>query len=264
MYPILLKIGPLPIHTYGFLIAVGFITSLFFMRRDAVKASIDPDFVSDTAFWVLLLGLAGTRVLHIIMYRHEYSWQDPIGWLAVWRGGLVFQGALPPAIAYCFYVLQKKHINPWRFADVVCPYIPLGHAFGRLGCFCYGCCYGKRTDSLLGIPFRRVPFDLTIPAEGSPAFLDHAQRYGLPADAQWSYPVHPTQLYEVVLLLAILTVLLLARSRWLPFSGFTLPAYLGLYGTGRFLIEFVRGDHNPRYLGVLSGQQLFCLIVLMI
>jgi phosphatidylglycerol:prolipoprotein diacylglycerol transferase len=261
MLPTLFEIGPLPIHAYGLLIAVGFLIAVLLMRRDARKVGIDPDTITDTAFWVLLLGIIGTRLLHIVMFPENYSWSDPVGWIAIWRGGLVFQGAIPPAIAYCIYALRKEGVSVWGFADVVVPYVPLAHAFGRLGCFMNGCCYGSPTEMPWGVCFRRVPADLSEPAIGSPVWLDHVAHYGLSPDAVWTLPVHPTQLYSALGLALMCGFLLYLRKSWRPFIGFTFPLYLMFYGGFRFVVEFFRGDHNPIRLGIFSDQQVFSLLM---
>jgi prolipoprotein diacylglyceryltransferase len=113
-----------------------------------------------------------------------------------------------------------------------------------------------------GIPFPRVPWDLAQPPTGSPAYLDHVDQYReLSASvAHWSYPVHPTQLYGVLGLLALCGILLSLRKHWHPFAGFTFPLYFMLYGIGRFIVEFFRGDHNPTVFDVLSQQQIFSLV----
>ncbi len=262
MWPTLIKIGPVPLHTYGLMIAIGFLAAVYFIRRDASKAGINPEILTDAAFWVLLLGLTGTRLLYIAMYPDQFSWRNPMEWFAIWKGGLVFHGALPPAIACVLYMIHKHKLKTWVVADVVSPYIPLGHALGRLGCFLNGCCYGTRTDLPWAIPFPRIPADPSQTPVGSPAFLDHYYGEGLPRDALWSYPVHPTQLYSVLALLTISFLLLLAKNRWKPFTGFTFPLYLMSYGAYRFFVEFVRGDHNPRHLGGrFTDQQLMCVIM---
>lgn len=264
MLPTLIKIGPIPIHSYGVLIAIGFLTAVHFIRRDAQKAGIRPELMTDGAFWVLLLGLAGTRLFHIGMYPEQYSWRDPLGWIAIWKGGLVFQGALPPAIAYVVYLIRKHRLKTWQVADVICPYIPLGHAIGRFGCFLNGCCYGRPSDLPWAIPFPRIPSDLSVPATGSPPFLDHYYRYTLPADALWSLPVHPTQLYSALSLFGIFFLLFLLRRYWKPFTGFTFPFYLALYGVYRFFVEFLRGDHNPTHFGArLTDQQVMSLVMVL-
>lgn len=93
MYPVLLKIGPVPIHTYGFMMAVAFLVCVYLMQRDAIKVGLDPKVFADTALYSLPLGILGARLAFIMMYPGEFSLSDPIGWIALWRGGLVFQGA---------------------------------------------------------------------------------------------------------------------------------------------------------------------------
>lgn len=253
MFPTLLELGPVAIHTYGFLIAVGFLVSLHFIQRDGKKIGVEPDIIGNMAVWVLLLGIAGTRILHIILYPGDYSWSDPKGWFAIWIGGLVFHGAIPPAVLYCWWAFRRYKLDFWKMADIIMPYVPLAHAFGRLGCFFYGCCYGIRTECPLGIRF---------PAD-SPAAVDHLYRYSDFHSGDWSFPVHPTQLYGVAGLVAACGLLLYLRKKARgakpnPIDGLTFPAYFVLYGTGRFLVEFIRGDHNPTY-GPLTAQQVFSL-----
>jgi len=272
MFPTLFEIGPFPIHSfkigpfaihlYGLMIAIGFLTALHLSRRDGAKAGMDPNVIGGMAFWGLLFGILGARVFHIILYPEGYSWTDPVGWIAIWQGGLVFQGALPGAFVYLVYACRKNKISFWKGGDLALPYVALAHAFGRVGCFLNGCCYGKRTDLPWGIPFPRIPWDLTQPATGSPAYLEHCQRFSELSTRinHWSYPVHPTQLYGVVGLLALCLILLFLRKHWHPFTGFVMPVYFALYGVGRFFVEYLRGDHNPMVFGALSVQQVISVI----
>ncbi len=264
MLPTLLKIGPVTLHSYGLMIALGFLAALYGVQRDAEKRGIDPQAIQNMAFWALLAGIAGTRVLHIIMFPSGYSWTDPIGWLAIWRGGLVFQGALPLSIAYVYFGCRQYKVPFWGVVDCAIPYLPMAHAAGRVGCLLNGCCYGARTSLPWGIRFPRVPWNFAEPATGSPAYIDHCERYsGLSmTHDHWSYAVHPTQIYGIIGLLALCGILLYWRNKHLPFDGFTMPAYLMLYAVGRFFIEFLRGDHNPTVFGSISQQQLFCFVYL--
>ncbi len=256
MYPTILELGPLTLHSYGLMIAIGFIVILYFMQRDARRVNVEPQAIGDMAFWTLIIGVASTRLLHIIMFPQHYSWDDPIGWIDVRRGGLVFQGAIPTAVLYVIWSLRRRKISFRTVCDVVMPYVPVAQAFGRIGCFLKGCCHGDRADELLwGI---RFPVD-------SPAYVAHQHRYpAFPADATWSYPVHPTQLYSVGLLLGMCALLLLMRKRR-PFEGVTFPLYFVFYGICRFIVEIYRGDGNPVHtlLGIdFSSQQLFCLAMI--
>ena len=83
MFPTLLKIGPITLHSYGLMIALGFLAALYGAQRDAQKRGINPQTIQSMAFWALLAGLAGTRLLHIAMFPGGYSWRDPIGWIAI-------------------------------------------------------------------------------------------------------------------------------------------------------------------------------------
>ncbi len=253
MYPTILKLGPITLHSYGLMIALGFITILFFMQRDAKRVGVDPQAIADMAFWTLIIGVVSSRLFHILMYSEYYSWSDPLGWIDVTRGGLVFQGAVPAAVLYVAWSLRRRKLAFRTVADVVMPYVSVAQAFGRVGCFLYGCCYGARADNLIwGVRF----------PTGSPAFVGQQSTYpAFPADATWSYPVHPTQLYSVFLLLGMSGLLLMLRKKR-PFEGVTFPGYFILYGICRFIVEIFRGDGNPiqTWLGIdFSTQQLFCL-----
>jgi phosphatidylglycerol:prolipoprotein diacylglycerol transferase len=246
----------LPIHTYGTLIAVGFLLALHFITRDAKKAGLDPEAVNSMAIYGLILGLVGTRVRYIMMFPEQFSWSEPLEWFAIWQGGLVFEGAVPPVVVFVILYMRWKRISPGAAFDVIVPYVPLAHAFGRMGCFAYGCCYGRVTT---------VPWAVSFPA-GSPAHRHQMLRFeDLPADAAQSLPVHPTQLYSVGGLLALFGLLLLLRKTWRPFSGFTLPVWLAGYGLFRFGVEFFRGD-NPRvyWNDQLSAQQVFSLALVVL
>lgn len=259
MYPVLLELGPIKLHTYGLMIALGFLLALYLIQRDAAKIGVSANDVSEMGMWTLLIGLAGTRLFHIFMFPEFYSWSDPIGWVAIWNGGLVFQGALPFGFAYLYFAMRAKKIPVGPMCDAAFPYLPLAQAFGRMGCLFFGCCYGLRADHL--------PWGIRFP-EGSPAYLSHANHYAslVSGADHWSYPVHPTQLYSALLLLLIAATLVLLVRYWKPFPGFTAPLYLMLYGVKRIIVEFYRGDGNPTGLafGWLSNQQVFSAIMFLV
>lgn len=254
MYPVLLELGPVKLHSYGLLIAVGFLAGLFLAQRDFKKIGLDYKTLGEMAFWGLFWGVAGTRLLYIIMFPHEFRWNDPIGWIAIWRGGLVFHGAVPASFLYVWIGLRRKRIPFWPVADIGVSYLPLGQAFGRIGCFLNGCCFGCRADDL--------PWAVRFP-EGSPVYHAHFPIPSISSPA-WSHPVHPTQVYSIIGLLSICLILVILRKKWYPFLGFVMPLYFLLYGVLRFIIEFYRADGNPTSLGFgyLSDQQMFCLFMI--
>ena len=236
------------------MIAVGFLIVLFLLRRDAPRhLGISSDTVNEMGFWILLTGLAGTRLLHILLYPRQYSLADPLGWVAIWNGGLVFQGAIPAAFIYYYFAARRHGIPIWRGLDVALSYVPLAHAFGRVGCFMYGCCYGRETG---------VPWGVSFPA-GSPAWSEPGLQ---DAAHHCTVALHPTQLYSVAGLLVLFAVLQFVRRRPLPFDGLVAALYFMLYGAGRFVVEIYRADNRPGPVGfhVLSDQQMFALGMILV
>lgn len=250
MHPTIFHIGPVPIQSYGLMLAIGFYICVELCKRDGRKVGIDPERISELALGCLLVGVAGTRLLHMAMFPAEYSWSDPLGWIAVWRGGLVFQGAPPAMLAYLIWATRRYGISFHQLMDIGVSYLVLAHAFGRIGCFLAGCCYGTRTS---------LPWGISFPKD-SPVYIDHCQRHTefFLSSPQWSYPVHPTQLYEAALLALLCAGLLWLRRLTHPKVGYVLPVYFIAYGIIRFCVEFFRGD-NPIMFETLSNQQVFCI-----
>lgn len=191
----------------------------------------------------LPLGLVGARTIPIL--------QDAVaaGRLTsgiILAGGLVFYGGALAMLGVMRLGCRVAGLSPWPLLDAVCRYAPLGHAFGRLGCFFGGCCFGAVTDGPLGIRF---------PA-GSPAFLQHRTQGLVAPDAVASLPVHPTQLYEAfgnLLLFAVLLAVSRRRGGLPPGRATTL--YLLGYAGLRFVVEFVRGDLvRGVYFGLSTSQ----------
>lgn len=224
MHPIAFRIGSFVVYWYGILLALGFLVGWWTASRRSVKTGINPQWVADIGVWLLIGGIAGARLFYVVEYWHQDFANRPFWHVVnIREGGLVFYGGLFGGLIAGILFVRRKKIPLWRFADVLAPSIPLGHAFGRMGCFLNGCCYGKPTT---------LPWGVRFPA-GHPT---------------GGIPVHPTELYELVgnLLLYALLARLYRRKR---FDGQVLAAYLVGYGTLRFLVEFFRGDYKVHYLG---------------
>jgi prolipoprotein diacylglyceryltransferase len=197
----------------------------------------------------LPVGLAGARAIPIVQ---DAVLTGRLTWGLVASGGLVFYGGALAALAAMAVGCRLLRLPPWPLVDTVCLYAPLGHAFGRLGCFFGGCCFGAPTGSCLGVPF---------PA-GSPAFLQHRSQGLLPDGAVASLPVHPSQLYETVGNLLLFAALLYLSRRPAPLPPGRLTAlYLLGYAGLRFGLEFWRGDVIRGVSFGLSTSQYVALAV---
>jgi phosphatidylglycerol:prolipoprotein diacylglycerol transferase len=238
------NIGPLTLHTYGFLLAVAFIAGLWVANRQARRAGLDPARITDMAVYVLIGGLLGAKLLLVIVEWPFYA-RNPRELLSILQSGGVFYGGLLGALPVAWWYARRHQLEGWRTADVLAPGVAIGQVIGRLGCFSAGCCYGRPTG---------VPWAVT--------FRDpYATRaVGTPLDV----PLHPTQLYEAgaVLLLFLGLVWLAGRKR---FQGQVTLAYLFGYAVVRFAIEFYRGDASRGTVlgGWVSTSQFIAILVVL-
>ena len=159
-----------------------------------------------------------------------------------WLGGVV--GVLPTALLLIHFLVPKRRGRELETLDAMIPGLALGHAFGRVGCFLGGCCYGRVTDSPLGVSFPK----------GSPAARLYPNAAGT-----GSVPVLPTQLFEAVAELGFFVLLMLLYRR---LKGRVSELYLVLYGIFRFGLEFLRGDERGATGLVLSPAQLLSLLLI--
>ena len=231
MYPELLHIGPLTIHSYGAMYALGILAAVSLSEHLHRRRGGEPDVIMDMALPVVIGVILGARAMFILVER-EYYIQNPMEIFMVWKGGLVFYGGLIGGALAFLITARLKQLDIWQVADIVAPGVALGHAFGRLGCFLAGSCYGAPTD---------LPWAVTYT---DPRSL---------AGAVLGVPVHPTQLYSAAFLVFLSAILVFIGSRSL-FKGQVIASYGVLYGTFRFFIEFLRGD--PRGSVALAGVTL--------
>ena len=224
MFPVLIKIGPLTVHTYGFLIAIGFLVALTLAAREAKRKDIPNESVVDIGFYALLSGIIGARLFFILTNLQSYL-EHPLDMVKIWEGGLVFYGGVLFAFPTVIWFAKKKGLPLWQTADIWAPSIAIGHAIGRLGCFCAGCCYGKPAEGL--------PWSVTFTNPDSLAVL--------------GTPLHPTQLYESAAELLNFLILITLR-RHQSFKGQLFLMYILNYSIIRSVVEMFRGDEVRGFL----------------
>ncbi|MBL7223141.1 MAG: prolipoprotein diacylglyceryl transferase [Candidatus Brocadiae bacterium] len=240
------------IHTYGLMLAIGFYAGWYIAARRAKAHGVDPDVIGNLVLVSILAGVAGARVLHFALYKPpgEPLWAI----FKVWEGGLVFYGGLIGALIANLAYLKWKRLDAWLVADLMAPAIAIGQAFGRIGCFLNGCCFGGPASPRfpLAVRFPRLLDPAGLPS-GSPAFLDHVKQRWITDAATHSLPVHPAQLYDSIGLFVIAALLVVAtphRRR----NGELLGLLFVLHGFLRLAVEFVRTDTLPVALGLKAGQ----------
>jgi len=237
-------VGPFTLPTYGVLLAIAFMAGLFVVGRQAKRAGLDANRITDLAVYVLIAGLLGAKVLLVIVEWSYYS-THPGDFFSILQSGGVFYGGLLGGFAVAWWYVVRHHLDGWRTADVLAPGVAIGQAIGRLGCLAAGCCHGRSAHVPWAITFRDIYAARTV---------------GTPIDV----PLHPTQIYE-----SLATVVVFALLIWLSgrkrFDGQIVLAYVVLYSVARFSIEFFRGDSSRGFVfgGLLSTSQFIAMALVL-
>lgn len=241
MHPIIAKIGPLYIYSYGLMVALGFALAMLLAYKEAPRFNINKDKIIDFGIVILLGGLVGARLFYVFM-NIKYYIAHPLETINITRGGLVWYGGFLTGILIGIIFVKKNKMSFWDGADLLAPFIALAQSIGRIGCFLNGCCYGSAApkDYILGVIF---PYEEVLR--------------------------HPTQIYES----AVLLILFLILRKWQEmrhFKGEIFIGYAMLYSLSRFLLEFFRGDNPKIFAGLTIGQilsviiSLVCLVILIV
>ena len=232
----LFSIGPFTVHGYGLMIAIGILAAYVTAEYRAKKHGLDPDKIFYLVIWAVVGGFAGAKVLYFLT-RLKDIMENPRVLLDLADGFVVYGGIIGgifSAMAYC----KIKKMPFLKYFDLVMPSVALAQGFGRIGCFLAGCCYGRETDSALGIVF-------------------HNSSYA-PNDVK----LLPTQLISSGLDFLLCAVLILL-DRKKKGDGQIAGAYLVLYSIGRFILEFYRGDLIRGNVGALTTSQFIAIFVAM-
>ncbi|HVW28603.1 MAG TPA: prolipoprotein diacylglyceryl transferase family protein [Polyangiaceae bacterium] len=269
--------------SYFVLLLVGFVFATVSGAVTSKRIGQDPDVFVDLGLAMLIAGVAGARILHVFAdgyfmdYVHlctdpsrvnlqltklecadpDYNgvWdaaraicvardRDCFAWAKFWNGGLTYYGGFIGASLAAWYLLRRDRFPFWKGADLAGLTIPIGLGFGRMGCLLAGCCFGKETQTKLGLVF---PSD-------SPA-SEWQSKHGLLASKFLrSLPVHPTQIYESAAALAIAAFCLFYVQSRKRYDGQVFFAFIALYAVMRFIIEIFRSDDRGGFWGLSTSQ----------
>ena len=246
MHPILFSIGSFHFPTYGAMMVLAMLAAICTILRLGRREGLDSGLLLDFSTWLLLVGLAGAKVLMVISnwgYYREYPGQI-FSWDTFLAGG-VFYGGFIAALLFAIWYIRLHHLPFWKVVDVYAPAISLGLGLGRIGCFAAGCDYGKPTTSAWGVVF-------TDP-------LAH-QVAGTPLNI----PLYPTQPIMCLASLSIFAILIWRYPKKAR-DGEIFVFYLALYAGARYFIEFLRGDEDRGFVfnHLLSTSQFIAILALM-
>jgi phosphatidylglycerol:prolipoprotein diacylglycerol transferase len=217
MFPILLKLGPLSIHAYGFFIAVAFMAGILLSYYYVKKEGLNTDIILELAIYGLIAAIVGSRLFYVIGQWDVYR-DHPLEIIMVQNGGLVFLGGLLLAILATIVYARIKNIPLLKLLDVCSPVVSLGYAIARVGCFLNGCCFGIPT---------KLPWGINFPPDSLSYFYFPGEK------------LHPTQIYSLLAMLAVFGILgwMYERKR---FDGQIFFWWMILYSVYRFAVEFFR------------------------
>jgi phosphatidylglycerol:prolipoprotein diacylglycerol transferase len=254
VHPVLLRLGPLEIPSYGALSATGMLLATWLSVRAGRRAGVPVPAMLDLMFWLLVAGLAGSWALHVALnapalWRLCREAGDCLAAVDPRRAGFVWYGGALAAAAALWAFARRRRLNVWRLGDVLAPGAAIGQALGRLGCWAAGCCYGAPCAVPPGVRF----------PPGSLAWLEAVDAGRLAPGAPATVPLYPVQLWEAAGNAVLFGALLALRARK-RFDGQVLCAYALGYAALRFGLELVRGDARGG-VGPLSTSQLVAVAV---
>lgn len=234
------SIGPLDIHAYGMMIALGVVAAVWLAGRRMERAGVGTrDDMSSIAMWAVGAGVLGARLYYIVTDKSQ-PWKEPGRWLKIWEGGLGIPGGLLAGVLVGVWAIKRRGLSVPGVLTAAAPAIPLAQAIGRLGNWWNQELFGRPTT---------LPWGLEI---------DDAR---LPAGFESGTLFHPTFLYEALWNLALCGLLILIDKRMKLRPGRLLAVYVAGYFTGRFWIEGLRIDPANSGGGLRLNQWVALFVV---
>lgn len=247
----------LPVYGYGAMLVAAALFSGWIASLRAKLVGVNPEFAWDLTIKVILAGVVGARLFHLIQY-HDKVFKDCrtagevlIAIVNLPDGGLVLYGGLILATLTYVVVCLRNRVDPVKFGDAAIPAVFIGMCFGRLGCLLNGCCFGGACA---------LPWAITFPA-GTVPWKAMVTRGFLSPEAAATMPLHPTQIYSSLnglMLAALLTVYYPYRKG----KGSVVALALILYPITRICLEILRNDEQGQLGTQLTISQLVSLCVL--
>jgi prolipoprotein diacylglyceryl transferase len=224
----IVHIGPLPLHAYGLMLAIGVLAATRVAERRWIRSGRDAKEFGAVVVPVVIAGVVGARVYHLFT---GYSWHDGgfVGTFEIWKGGLSIWGAVAGGFIAVVVLARRRHFDALVLMDAIAPGVVLAQAIGRWGNYFNQELFGKPTT---------LPWALEIAPEHRPA------RYVAYAT------FHPTFLYESIWCLIVFGTILLVERRHVLKRGQVFALYIAMYTFGRIWFEALRIDDATKIFGV--------------
>ncbi len=248
IFPFVLQLGPLEITGYGLMMMVAFLMGGWLIALELKRRGMSEDYAADAIAAAVIGGIVGAKLWYVAVSQDTGALFS--------RGGLVWYGGFIGGTAAVI-------LNGWRLKvpirwtmQLVAPALPAAYALGRIGCFLVNDDYGRPTD----LPWA-VKFPQGLPPSTAASM---EQLFGIPVapgtDPSTVLAVHPTQIYEAILMLGAFMVLWSLRKSGKP-VGWIFGLYLVIAGVERFLIEILRAK-DDRFLGPFTLAQLTSVVLI--
>ena len=219
--PVIAHIGPFALRWYSLMIMAGIYTGTLLAARFASQRGIDPDHIYSAAVWIVVAGIVGARLTHVID-RWDLYRDQPLRIFAVYEGGIAIWGGLIGGGGAVWAYARRYRISFWPFADAISHAAIFGQAVGRLGCIVNGDVAGRPTGADWGFVYV------------NPGAL-------LPRAAYFGVPTHPYPLYELVWDIALFAILFWV-ARTIRREGAVFLTYTAVYSLARLVLTMVREE----------------------
>jgi prolipoprotein diacylglyceryl transferase len=233
-------VGPLPIHVYGLLLAIGVLVAAKIAETRWVRRGYGQKDFADLAIWVVIGGVVGARVYHVISDYQLFT-DDWLKVFEIWEGGLSIWGVIGGGVIAVILVTKIRHLDTLALMDCIAPGLLAAQAIGRWGNWFNQELFGGPTD---------LPWGLEISPENRPAGYASVETF------------HPTFLYESLYCLFLLGVFLAVERRFRLRKGQAFALYLALYTFGRFFFENLRVDPANEIGGIRINSFVSAIVCL--
>ena len=268
------------IPSFGLMVASAFLICHYFLKKEFKKNNLSETIIDDIIFYAVISAILGSKIYFVIETQSfgllfenlknilysavTLNISNLIIELQSMGSGLVFNGGLICAVALIGFYVKRHKLDFLQLADIITPFILLGHGIGRIGCLLVGDDYGVPSN----LPWA-ISLPNGLPVTSIETFMTHFSFLGYSREYLQQYlvnnsnniiSVHPTQIYEMILYFMFFYLIMSYKKSLQFFKGSIFCVYLVTGGFSRFIVEFLRT--NERYMFNLSSAQYVSLFMI--